>query len=502
MLGVLSHLRYQPWFALAEFVDNAIQSFHHHRDALAKVGTHKLKVSITVDQADECRITIRDNAAGIHPKDFPRAFRAAEVPPSREGLSEFGMGMKSAACWFSPRWTVRTKALGDPVERMVKFDIDRIVRDSIEELEVLQASAKIEHHYTEVVLECMHKRLMGRTLGKVRQHLSEIYRQFVAGGELELIFNDEPLEYVLPEVLEASLFNDDHEPIGPPRRWWKKIDFDFGEDLKVTGFAALRRDGSTSDAGFSLFRRRRLIVGSSDEKYRPHAIFGAVNSYAQQRLFGELEITGFGVTHTKDGFQWDDEEDTFLGFLQEHLDSDDMPLLRQARNYRAKLNRQSLRVEAQAAGDKTSASIGANIPPVAAQISSHAQEDRVPEELPVVVPESLAFNRTMDIEFGGKRWRINIELTDDPAVGTWLETSSSNGNAKADGREVLGLRMSLVHPFMERFAGSDRAKIEPILRVAVALGIGEKLARDGGVKMAGVIRQNLNRLLAEALHKA
>ena len=32
--------------------------------------------------------------------------------------------MKSAACWFAPRWTVRTSALGEPVVRTVHFDID------------------------------------------------------------------------------------------------------------------------------------------------------------------------------------------------------------------------------------------------------------------------------------------------------------------------------------------------------------------------------------------
>ena len=55
--------------------------------------------------------------------EFPRAFRPAELPPDRSGLCEFGMGMKSAACWFARQWEVRTSALGEPVERTVSFDI-------------------------------------------------------------------------------------------------------------------------------------------------------------------------------------------------------------------------------------------------------------------------------------------------------------------------------------------------------------------------------------------
>jgi len=85
---------------------------------------HKLRVSIEIDSEDGGRITIRDNAAGIAEADFLRAFRPAQLPPNRTGLSEFGMGMKSAACWFAPKWSVRTSALGELVERTVVFDID------------------------------------------------------------------------------------------------------------------------------------------------------------------------------------------------------------------------------------------------------------------------------------------------------------------------------------------------------------------------------------------
>src|SRR5438477_12020167 len=104
VLSVLRHLNYKPWFALAEFVDNALQSYLDYRRVLSKVEgkDFKLKVSISIQPEDGGRIVIRDNAAGIHKADYSRAFRAAEVPADSSGLSEFGMGMKSAACWFAP----------------------------------------------------------------------------------------------------------------------------------------------------------------------------------------------------------------------------------------------------------------------------------------------------------------------------------------------------------------------------------------------------------------
>jgi hypothetical protein len=85
-----------------------------HKEALQSVeGTDfRLKVAIELSAAGSGEITVTDNAAGISAADFPRAFRAAQVPADRSGLSEFGMGMKSAACWFCENWSVRTKALG------------------------------------------------------------------------------------------------------------------------------------------------------------------------------------------------------------------------------------------------------------------------------------------------------------------------------------------------------------------------------------------------------
>ena len=55
-------------------------------------------------------------------------------------------------------------------------------------------------------------------------------------------------------------------------------------------------------AGFALFRRDRLIQGSGDEGYRPELIFGKPNTFAYQRVFGEIHLDGFQVSHTKDGY--------------------------------------------------------------------------------------------------------------------------------------------------------------------------------------------------------
>jgi len=97
VLSVLPHLNYKAWYALAEFVDNSIQSGISRRKDLEATsgGSYVLRVDITFD-ADDSRIVVFDNAAGIASSDYQRAFRPAEIPPDATGLSEFGMGMKSA----------------------------------------------------------------------------------------------------------------------------------------------------------------------------------------------------------------------------------------------------------------------------------------------------------------------------------------------------------------------------------------------------------------------
>ena len=502
VLSVLRHLNYSPWFALAEFVDNSIQSYLVNRAELLRLhgAEFVLRVDIDVERVGEGCISIRDNAAGIRSDAYVRAFRPAQLPSDRTGLAEFGMGMKSAACWFAASWRVRTSALGELVKRQVDFDVDRIVRDEIEKLEVTEEATGKETHYTEVCLLRLHKMLAGRTIAKIKEHLSEIYRVFTRKGLVVLRFNGEDLTYAQPEVLEAPLYGDDHQPDGEPLQWRLDLDdLDFGRGLRVRGFAALRRTASTRYAGFSLFRRDRLIEGSGDEKYRPQSVFGTPNDFAYQRLFGELHLDGFEVSHTKDGFRWDDNEEPFLELLKERLSDPAMPLLRQARNYRVRPTEHALKKAAEASSESTARALRLRGAGAVARASADPADGTIPSALPAV---SLASRRVIDLSFEDRHWRVVLELSDDPAIGEWFEINESVvAGAEGGGRELLGLRLSLRHQFMEMFVGADSARLEPLLRVVTALALAEKVARDAGVRMAGVIRHKLNKILTLALSR-
>lgn len=496
VLAVLRHLNYKPWYALAEFVDNSIQSFLSNRTPLAAVhpdGSCALRVEIDIDSsAPPPRIIIRDNAAGISESEYGRAFRPAAVPEDRSGLAEFGMGMKSAACWFAPRWSVRTSALGERVARTVYFDIGNIVNDQIEELVIEELYAHIDSHYTEIILEDPFHMPVGRTKGKLKEHLTDIYRDFIRKETLDLRLDGVPLTYRQPNILNAPYFK---TPTKSDIEWRKKISFDFGNGLSVHGFAAILETGSTRKAGFSLFRRGRVIQGSGDDGYRPRQIFGGPNRFTYQRLFGELHLEGFDVSHTKDGFRWDENEEPFLDLLREHLDSEEMPLLKQSDGHRAHVTSRQIRSVAQRVVKATTTLMKQRLPEVLPAIADAptvgtASEPR--QDTPVVA------DRTFEIRFRDSNWSITVQLNNDLNAREWLYVSDSDAASVRSNPRKLSIQVSLGHPFMVRFVQSDPNDLEALLRVAAALAVAEVLARDSGVRQAGTLRRNINDLLREA----
>lgn len=497
ILSVLRHLNYRPWFALAEFIDNAIQSYVTNRALLlAADGTEaSLRVNVTIETEGTGRIIITDNAAGIALHDFPRAFRPAQIPPDRDGLSEFGMGMKSAACWFAKKWSVRTKAIGENVERVVRFDIDKIVEDSIEELIIVEVPSLPQRHYTVLELTDLCHVPKKRTIGKIKEHLASIYRSFLRDKSLTLVFGRDELIYEETPILKVASFR---EPDAIPIEWRKPIEMDLGEPHKVAGFAALRQVGSTTHAGFALFRRGRLIEGSADEPYRPEQIFGKSNSYTYQRLFGELHLSGFDVSHTKDGFRWEDHEELFLELLKGELKAQPMNLLDQAEGYRAKQHRppRDLDKAAEVATNNVADVIERELAPVLEEENLHpANPPAVPPG--ITTPSVSGFERTVEVQVSTTIWVLTIKGSTDPTVSDWLRvgdaTKPTNEGMR---RRSVQVDVSLVHPFVDRFSGANSENMEVFVRFASAAALAAALSSEAGGKPQFFL-YHLNRLLRE-----
>ena len=334
-MSILPYVEYKAWAALAEFVDNALQSFLDNREELRRHHSNpKRPLTVTI-KYDGDSITIRDDAAGIAEIDYERAFRPFAPPPDRTGLSEFGMGMKSAACWFAHEWSVESIAFGENKKRTVNFDVDKIVDEKTKELDVKEVTVKASDPYTKISLKRLRRPPATRTISKLKNHLGDIYRKFIREKQLILKFNGERLKYTSPNILKAPHHS---SPDGEIHTWQKEISMDLGGGLSARGFAAILAKGDTKRAGFALFRRGRIIQGSGDEHYRPDVIFGSPTSFRYQRIFGELELEGFSVSHTKTGFQWDENEEPFIDLLKGELNAEELPLLDQAEGYRIKRN--------------------------------------------------------------------------------------------------------------------------------------------------------------------
>ncbi len=479
ILSVLRHLNYRPWFALAEFVDNALQSYISNREKLYtndSTGAGLIvSIEITVDAPS--RIVIRDNAAGILLADFPRAFRPAHVPPDTSGLSEFGMGMKSAACWFANHWSVRTKALGENVERSVRFNIKSIINDRLEELDITHRTVPNESHYTEIVLEDLCHPPKGRTVGKIKEHLASIYRIFLRDKTLHLTFNGEPLAYEDPEVLQAPYYR---KPSDSSQAWKKNIDMDFGAGQKVTGFAALRETASTSYAGFALFRHDRLVEGSADETYRPAKIFGNSNSYRYQRLFGELHLQGFEVSHTKDGFRWEEYEEEFLDLLKDELEREPLNLIDQAEGFRAKLHRKAIEERARNATDVVATVIERDLPSVLVLDEEHPAEP-TPIPLSLLAPDVAFIERIVNVKTFNSQWQLTVRTSLDPAIGDWLKLGDSK-QVIENGITLnqVDVHVSLAHPFVVRFLGPANENVELFIRLAAAVALAFRMGDAAG----------------------
>jgi hypothetical protein len=487
MLRVLSHLNYKPWFALGEFVDNAIQSY------LADPELSSIEIRVDIDATATSQIVIRDNSSGIARIDFDRAFKPAIAPPDASGLSEFGMGMKSAAYWFSDAWSVVTSSAGVDRAYAVDFDIDTITENELDTVAVSSSPAPVADHFTEVKLTKVRHVPVGRTVGKIKDHLRDIYRNFIESGAVTLIVNGEVLEHKYPIVLQAPHFADS---AGEVVFWRVEFDFEVAPSRRAYGFAAIRDPGSTKNTGLSLFRRGRIIQGSGDEGYMPTAIFGSGNSYESQRIFGDVHLEGFGVSHTKDGLQWDGLEDHFLEKLREVLDGEERPLLRQAKHFRKFEFSRAARRNLQAVIERTAHDVGrleSDLESIVGIPDLHGASREPEFDVSSEPLSNPVASRTVTFEQLGLNWTVIVESTSSLSPSEWF-TRSIN---KTSDDITIRVQLNMSHPFVIRFCQRESESLEAVTRLAVALSVGETLARLSGTNTASAALAAVNSVITK-----
>ena len=515
LYALFPSLRYTPWVALGEMVDNSIQSYQEHREELIALNgpAYKLRIEINFSGGENPTIQIIDNAAGIYTKDIQRAFTPAMPRENQQGIGQYGIGMKSSACWYAKYFTVRTRALGEPFSRTVTFDIPKIISDELYELDIEKEDVtNPKAHGTRILMRNLNQPIpMAGAASRVRSYLRSMYRDFLRTGELVLMINGEVQEVTTTNWLKQPYWPTDRGPTDDKVvEWIKDFEIELNESHvpdpdkandkppKVRGWVGILDKGATKKAGLALVWRRKVVQGggnlaeSPDDLYRPGIIFGGSNSFERQRVLGELDVSELKVTSFKDAVVWKQgQEEELLKKIKVELNSGSNPLLKMAKNFRAVENSKDTNAKIEETVDEVVESA------IRALIDTNTEDgigidfelntkDEMPE--PDRTNKTSVYQKVLTLIPQFKS-NIVLELKSQGDDLSWLRVKQSSDQKK------WTVTVNRDHPFMQSFTVADPDSLDPVLRIALAIAIAEIQGLSSGYESAGFMRLAINDLL-------
>jgi hypothetical protein len=517
LYALFPSLRYTPWVALGEMVDNSIQSYQEHKEELIKLNgsDYKLRIEINFSSGDNPSIQLIDNAAGIYTKDIERAFTPAMPPANKKGISQYGIGMKSSACWYANFFTIRTRALGEPVIRTVTFDIPKIIKDEIYSLDIeMEEATNPKVHGTRIIMRDLNQPVpIAGAASRLRSYLRSMYRDFLKTGELVLLINGEVQEALINNWLTAPYWPTDMGPTDEKNfEWVKDFEIELNESHnpinpsdpapRIRGQVGILEKGDTKKAGLALLWRRKVVQGagnladSPDDLYRPAKIFGGANSFERQRVVGELDVSELKVTSFKDAVIWKEgQEEEALKKIRDILNAEPNPLLKMAKNYRASDNSKAGKAKLKnfledVVDAATKALIENNASEKLGENFESADLIELPE--PPRDENTTVLQKVIRLvpQFNSD---IILEVKDQVNDPTWLRVT------QVEDKDKWLITINRDHPFMKSFTVADPDSLDPILRIALAIGIAEIQGLNAGYDTAGFLRLSINELLRNYL---
>lgn len=496
---IIKSMSYKPQYALAEYIDNSISSYEQNKIELRRINkNYKLRVVI---QLSTKQIIIKDNAGGIAKKDYARAFKPAELPPDRKGLNEFGMGMKTASIWLSKKWKVITNALGEHETGVINFDVDEIIRSKKAALSpIFRNKNSPTNHGTEIILDNLNHALNPQVVRRIKEHLAFIYRKYLKTDTLDIVVIGEgdsevttsPLKpYEEAPTLIAKTFDRAERQSGEELKWEKVIEIPLSSGRHIAGSAKILSKGDTANAGLYLFRRNRLIL-SADEPFRPEEIFGRGNSYQSQRLFIELDMKGFEVTHTKDDFIWvEDEKSDVMNKIRDALVGGKLNLIAQAENYRAKKSEKDPK-EVQKEIHKNAEILFDELGKSSSKLADINESKPLPQVYLSANSSKPSLTTSKRITISGEEWTFNFSTANGERYSPVFFHSYENLNEAGHKCEI---RLNIDNAFTISLLNDDNLWI--LQRIVIAISYAQAQSKKSNSKDPGYIVTNINRMLTE-----
>jgi hypothetical protein len=489
-------LSYKPWFAIAEFVDNSTQNYYDHKEELLAAyksdsGLCKMRVEITYDD-ERNTLTISDNANGMEFEELERAVILDRPPVNRSGRCEYGMGLKTVACWFGTTWTIITTQLGSKRELVAKVHIPDLVTNHTEKIKVEEREVETSNHYTHIKIEGLYKPIRGRTAHRIFDQLGSMYRVDLRSKEIEIIWNGTPISYDESPILIEDFGN------GSVTTWKKDIALDVPWDvedrtLRVKGWIGIRMPGSQRDAGFALLRRGRVVIGGPGEGYKPIEIFGQGNTFRSQRLVGEMHMDDWPVTQAKDAFDWSGGlEDAFI----EHLRHACQDYMEKAEGHR------------QATRSITIADMQFASEPTQQVLSDSRFGQAVEQEITLPEPPKTEQQAMADeaklvtvsdgpivyrIPVGAEEWVFRLHWQDQLSDAHWMSVSYPDDT-------MTNIFLNMAHPFFAPYLHTV-GFLELLQKFVISLALAERMARrihTDGLIAPDDFRNFMNRVLRYA----
>ncbi len=468
MFARMPDMKNTPSHVLAEFVDNALQSYRDNKERLEQAEPdYHLTIEISFEWKEEKTdsiIRIRDNAAGVNERQYLEAFKLANTPDNNKGLNEFGMGMKTAALWLGELWSMKTTALGDNVVRTTTFDLNKVMANSLQSLPIFSSEAEINEHYTQIEITNLNPNApTAKSLQRIKDELSSIYRKSLRSHEMTLIVAGEELTFVESPVLQAPFAR---TPKGPVITWRKDIDFEFGQ-YKAKGFIGILRDINATKNGFVLLRRGRVIIGAeNDGRYFPKSLSGSSGTFRYKRLFGELELEGFDVAFNKNDVRDRENLEALMDALKSVIHTRDFDLWSQAEEYR--LDVRTKQINKIVRGHNTSKPKPEEVVSINTKQNERAQDTQpqltaqthipfAPEQdEPVVMGEYDDF-----FKVDGVQYRLNVQFVTSGSDLIWVDTSQKKDN-------IVICKINANHPYFNILGKVDKPTIALLKTMAMA----------------------------------